>query len=125
VYFCILRQEGTVAASDRTHMSTYLGTGVAGVCVNQLWGVNWHMHRHMGPADIGGAVDVCPQKVIALILPYYLFFMAALWNRTGHYIFVLWFLSFYLSFFLSSPNLSSRRSDVYHTSTHSENFTEI
>jgi len=27
--------------------------------------------------------------------------MAALWNRAGHYIFVLWFLllSFYLSFF--------------------------
>jgi len=25
---------------------------------------------------------------------------------------------FYLSFFISSPNLSGRRSDVYHTSTH-------
>ena len=38
------------------------------------------------------------------------------WNRAGHYIFALWFLS---SFFLfSSPNLSSRRLDVYHTSTH-------
>jgi len=36
-------------------------------------------------------------------------------SRCGHYIFVLWFL---LSFFLSSPNLSSRRVDVYHTSTH-------
>jgi len=45
--------------------------------------------------------------------------MAALWNRTGHYIFALWFLrpSFYLSF-SSSPNLSRRRLDVYHTSTH-------
>jgi len=45
--------------------------------------------------------------------------MAALWNRTGHYIFALWFLSFffYLSFF-SSPNLSCCRLDVYHTSTH-------
>jgi len=34
------------------------------------------------------------------------------------YIFVLWFLlsSIYLLF--SSPNLSRRRSDVYHTSTH-------
>ena len=31
--------------------------------------------------------------------------------------FALWFLSFYLSFF-SSPNLSGRRSDVYHTCTH-------
>jgi len=38
--------------------------------------------------------------------------MAALW--AGHYIFPLWFLSFYLLF--SSPNLSGRRLDVYHTS---------
>jgi len=33
--------------------------------------------------------------------------------------FAMWFLSiFYLSFFISLPNLSGRRSDVYHTSTH-------
>jgi len=46
--------------------------------------------------------------------------MAALWNRAGHYIFMLWFLSIYLSssIFFSSPNLSGRRLDVYHTSTH-------
>jgi len=46
--------------------------------------------------------------------------MVALCNRAGHYIFALWFLSFYLlSFFLfSSPNLSGHRLDVYHTSTH-------
>jgi len=38
--------------------------------------------------------------------------MAALWNRAGHYIFILWFLlSFF--FFFSSPNLSGRRLDVY------------
>jgi len=43
------------------------------------------------------------------------FIMAALCNRAGHYIFALWFL---LSFFISSPNLSRRRLDVYHTSTH-------
>jgi len=46
--------------------------------------------------------------------------MAALWNRAGHYIFALWFLSsIYLSIYLlfSSHNLSSRRLDVYHTST--------
>jgi len=37
----------------------------------------------------------------------------------GHYIFALWLLSFFLSiFFYSSPNLSGRRLDVYHTSTH-------
>jgi len=45
--------------------------------------------------------------------------MAALWNRAGHYIFVLWFLSsfFFLSPFFS-PNLSGRRLDVYYISTH-------
>jgi len=42
--------------------------------------------------------------------------MAAVWNRAGHYIFALWFLSF--SFFFSLPNLSGRRLDVYHNSTH-------
>jgi len=42
--------------------------------------------------------------------------MAALWNRAGHYIFVLWFL---LSIYLfCSSNLSRRRLDVYHTATH-------
>ena len=45
--------------------------------------------------------------------------MAALCNRAGHYIFALWFLlSIYLSSIFSSPNLSGRRVDVYHTSTH-------
>jgi len=42
--------------------------------------------------------------------------MVALWNRADHYIFALWFLS--SIFFLSSPNLSCCRLDVYHTSTH-------
>jgi len=44
--------------------------------------------------------------------------MATLWNRAGHDIFALWFLSFFVLLFLSSPNLSSHRLDVYHTSTH-------
>ena len=39
--------------------------------------------------------------------------MAALLSRCGHYIFALWFLSSF--FFFSSPNLSGRRLDVYHT----------
>ena len=39
--------------------------------------------------------------------------MASLRSKCGHYIFVLWFL---LSSFW--PNLSGRRVDVYHTSTH-------
>ena len=43
-----------------------------------------------------------------------LLFMVALCNRADHYIFALWLLSF----FISSPNLSGRRLDVYHTSTH-------
>ena len=45
--------------------------------------------------------------------------MAALWNREGHYIYALMVSSFYLlSLLFSSPNLSGRRVDVYHTSTH-------
>jgi len=44
--------------------------------------------------------------------------MAALWNRTGHYIFALKFFYLSSSFFFSSPNLSRRRLDVCHTCTH-------
>ena len=47
----------------------------------------------------------------------HLLVMAALCNRAGHYIFALWFLSSFV-FFFSSPNLSGRRLNVYHTSTH-------
>jgi len=53
---------------------------------------------------------------------FYLFIMVALCNRADHYIFALSFLSsiffFFFFFFYSSPNLSGRRLDVYHTSTH-------
>ena len=52
--------------------------------------------------------------------------MATLCNRAGHYIFALWFLSsICLSSFFSSPNLSGRRVDVYHTSTHGVAFVRI
>ena len=44
--------------------------------------------------------------------------MAALCNRAGHYIFALWFLSSSIFFFFSSRNLSGRRLDLCHTSTH-------
>ena len=46
--------------------------------------------------------------------------MVALWNRADHYIFMLWFvlLLLLLLYFFSSPNLSRRRLDVCHTSTH-------
>jgi len=43
--------------------------------------------------------------------------MVALWNRADHYIFALWFLLSSI-FFISSPNLSRRRLDVCHISTH-------
>jgi len=43
--------------------------------------------------------------------------VAALRSRCGYFIFCLWFLSS-SSFFFSSPNLSRRRLDVYHTSVH-------
>ena len=43
--------------------------------------------------------------------------MVALCNRADHYIFALLFLSS-VFFFFSSPNLSGRMLDVYHTLTH-------
>jgi len=49
-------------------------------------------------------------------LAYYNFITATLRSRCGHYIFALWFLL--SSTFFSSPNLSGRRVDVYHTGTH-------
>jgi len=46
-------------------------------------------------------------------------FMVALCNRADHYIFMLWFVLLPSSFFFfSSPNLSGRRLDVYHTLAH-------
>jgi len=48
--------------------------------------------------------------------------MVALWNRADHYIFILFLLS---SFFISSPNLSGQRLDVYHTSTHDVSLVRI
>jgi len=49
-------------------------------------------------------------------VPYlYFIFMVTLCNRADHYIFILFLSS---SFFFSSPNLSGRRLDVYHTLAH-------
>ena len=45
-------------------------------------------------------------------------FMVALCNRADHYIFILFLSSFFLLSFFSSPNLSGRRLDVYHTLAH-------
>jgi len=50
------------------------------------------------------------QKIFQFLLA---LIMAALCGRCGHYIFALWFLLLF-----SLPNLSGRRVDVYHTSTH-------
>jgi len=50
--------------------------------------------------------------------------MAALCNRAGHYIFAV-VSSFYLSSFFSSPNLSCRRLNVNHTSTHGVTLVQI
>ena len=44
--------------------------------------------------------------------------MVALCNRADHYIFILFLLLLSSFFFFSSPNLSSRRLDVYHTLAH-------
>ena len=55
---------------------------------------------------IGRGTKYCNESVCLSV-----FIVAALRSRCGHYIFVLFLLSFF------SPNLSGRRLDVYHTST--------
>ena len=52
---------------------------------------------------------------VARIKDSFWFFMVAVCNRETIYIFILFLL---LSSFFSSPNLSSRRLDVYHTLAH-------
>ena len=63
---------------------------------------------------------LCRLIMVFYVIGQTIIFMVALCNRADHYIFALWFLSiFFLSiFFYSSPNLSGRRLDVCHTSTH-------
>jgi len=48
----------------------------------------------------------------------YSIIMVALWNRADHYIFILSFVLSSSFFFFSLPNLSRRRLDACHTSTH-------
>jgi len=57
------------------------------------------------------------RATITLGIDGHILVMVALCNRADHYIFALWFLSSSSSSF-SSPNLSSRMLDVYHTLTH-------
>jgi len=60
--------------------------------------------------------NILKEKIIRIMQQNFaVIIMAALHSRFGHYIFALWF---FLSFFFSSPNLSGRILDVYHTSTH-------
>jgi len=72
-----------------------------------------------GDQDVlcGGTVTSRTDSLHGLLTGPFLFsmsvFMAALRSRCGHYIFVL-----FLSSLFSSPNLSGRKLDVYHTSTH-------
>jgi len=68
------------------------------------------MQRKVNPPSCGSIViksDIVWKFQRVLIL-------VALCNSADHYIFALWFLSS----FLSSPNLSRHRLDVYHTSAH-------
>jgi len=64
-----------------------------------------HLHRVLKMSHLWLAITLTHMNI----------FMAALCNRAGYYIFALWFLSSSF-FFFSSPNLSGRRLDVYHTS---------
>jgi len=70
-----------------------------------------------GPSDsnIANVIDfICTSWWLSYV------FMCLLWPpykiRQAIIFFALWFLSVF--FFFSSPNLSGRRLDVYHTSTH-------
>jgi len=54
-------------------------------------------------------------RIICLIIMCIGIIMVALCNRADHYIFILFLL---LSSFFSSPNLSGRKLDVYHTLAH-------
>jgi len=63
------------------------------------------------PGDFESFIGLQKPLVVLILL-----IMVALCNRADHYIFIL-FLSFFFLFF-SSPNLSGRRLDVYHTLAH-------
>ena len=81
----------------------------------------WYAFHHMNEFYISQGSVVTFVKCDRQVQSWLPFVMAALWNRRaiiflpcGYYLFI--YLSFYL--FFSSPNLSGRRLDVYHTSTH-------
>ena len=96
---------------------TFHDTWLAGVKLDGKFTFSasrWHVR-----SEISHQPPIVTAEGFLATLKHYDLFMAALCNRAGHYIFALWFIYFYQSFYLfSSPNLSGRRLDVYHTSTH-------
>jgi len=94
-------------------MKTYLISRFSGMLPWQpflafyIWGAYWrHLKNTTEPSMCGSNMALCQ---ITLTTRYY--------GRPMHYIFALWFLCIFF-FFYSSPNLSGRRLDVYHTATH-------
>jgi len=86
------------------------------------------MHTHMNRLTVLW-IGFCLIRPISLCLDS--FFMVAVWNRETIYIFMLWFVMvalcnradhyifiLFLLLFFSSPNLSGRKLDVYHTLAH-------
>ena len=65
------------------------------------------------PRELPGSFAIVESAIAALCAV----IMVALCNRADHYIFILFLLLLLFPFF-SSPNLSSRRLDVYHASAH-------
>jgi len=82
-------------------------TSIVEIIVVVGWYTFFETKKEYHPTTNTNFNNSCPIPVI---------FMVALCNRADHYIFALWFLS--SIFFFSSPNLSGRRLDVYHTLTH-------
>ena len=66
----------------------------------------------MGPSCKVHEEPILVACIIYTAFSIHLIVMVALWNRADHYIFALWFLSFFLSFF-SSLNLSGCILDVW------------
>ena len=80
-----------LTSCERTHLRLIRGVAT----VNKL--------RKEGRANSGLGIDTFFARILVTV---------ALCNRADHYIFALWFLLFF------SPNLSRRRLEVCHTSTH-------
>jgi len=81
---------GTAAAAARRLTGYYYCTGAAAACSDRSVG-----HSELGAFGTGGVRnwgrnrDVKTNRLVII--------MVALWNRAYHYIFMLWFLSFFLA----------------------------